>query len=73
MAPRPVSFFPERRVAMGEVEEIVGFLLANPVLLAPLLLVAAAFLFAVLKKLLKLASILAIAGGLYLLLLRFFG
>ena len=58
---------------MSEVEGIVEFLLANPVLLAPLLLVAAVFLFAVLKKLLKLAAILAIAGGLYVLLLRFFG
>lgn len=49
------------------------FLLANPVFLAPLLLVAAVFVYAVLKKLLKLAAILAIAGGLYVLLVRYFG
>lgn len=52
---------------------ILEFRLANPVFLAPLLLVAAVFVFAVLKKLLKLALILAIAGGLYVLLVRYFG
>ncbi len=58
---------------MPEVAGVVDFLLANPVFLAPLLLVAAVFVYAVLKKLLKLAVILAIAAGLYLLLLRSFG
>jgi len=58
---------------MSEVTEVVDFLLANPVFLAPILLVAAAFVYAVLKKLLKLAAILAIAGGLYFLLVRYFG
>ncbi|HSW31187.1 MAG TPA: hypothetical protein VLH75_17000 [Longimicrobiales bacterium] len=53
--------------------EAVEFLLANPVFLAPLLLVAAVLLFAILKKLLKLAAIIAIAGTLYLLLVRYFG
>ena len=37
------------------------------------LLGAAVLLFAILKKLLKLAAIVAIAGALYLLLVRYFG
>jgi len=52
---------------------ILEFLLANQLLLAPLLLVAAFLLFAILKRLLKLAVVIAIAGGLYLLLVRYFG
>ena len=52
---------------------ILEFLLANPVFLAPLLLVAAVFVFAVLKKLLKLAAIVAIAGALYFLLMEYTG
>ncbi|MHB1193559.1 MAG: hypothetical protein ACYC6F_10980 [Longimicrobiales bacterium] len=52
---------------------ILEFLLANQLFLAPLLLVAAFLLFAILKKLLKLAVIIAIAGGLYLLLVRYLG
>lgn len=53
--------------------EIVEYLLEHPILLAPLLLVAATVVYAVLKRLLKLAAILAIAGGLYVLLVRYFG
>jgi hypothetical protein len=52
---------------------IVEYLLANPILLAPILLIVAMLVFAILKKLLKLAVILAIAAGLYLLLVRYFG
>ena len=52
---------------------ILDYLLANPILLAPVLLVAAMLVFAILKKLLKIAAILAIAGGLYLLLVRYMG
>jgi hypothetical protein len=52
---------------------VLEYLLANPVFLAPLLLVAAVFVFAALKKLLKLAAIVAIAGALYVLLVRSFG
>lgn len=44
---------------------ILEYLLANPILLVPLLLVAAALLFALLKRLLKLAAVAAIAGALY--------
>lgn len=52
---------------------ILKFLLANPLFLAPLLIIAAVLVFAVLKKLLKLAAILAIAGALYVLLMNYMG
>jgi hypothetical protein len=52
---------------------VVEYLLANPILLAPILLVAATVVFAVLKRLVKLAMILAIAGVLYVLLLEYVG
>lgn len=52
---------------------IVEYLLANPIYLAPILLMVAMMVFAVLKKLLKLAVILAIAAGLYLLLVEYLG
>ncbi len=52
---------------------IVEYLLANPIYLAPILLMVAVMVFAVLKKLLKLAVILAIAAGLYLLLVEYLG
>jgi len=53
--------------------EIVEYLLANPLYLAPLLLVAATVIFALLKRLLKVAAIVAIAGVLYVLLVEYFG
>ncbi len=52
---------------------IVEYLLANPLYLAPILLMAAMLVFAVLKKLLKMAVIVAIAAGLYLLLVEYLG
>jgi hypothetical protein len=52
---------------------IVEYLLANPIFLAPILLLGAMLVFAILKKLVKVAVILAIAGALYLLLLEYFG
>ena len=52
---------------------IVEYLLANPIFLAPILLLAAMLAYAILKKLVKVAVILAIAGALYLLLLEYFG
>lgn len=58
---------------MNEVNDLVDFLLASPLLLVPILLVAAMMVFAVLKRLLKLAAIFAIAGVLYVLLLEYFG
>ena len=53
--------------------DIVDYLLANPVFLAPLLLIAAMMVFALLKRLLKMAAIVAIAGVLYVLLVEYFG
>ncbi|MDX1495412.1 MAG: hypothetical protein R3253_15195 [Longimicrobiales bacterium] len=58
---------------MEQVNELVGFLLANPLLLVPILFAAAMMVFALLKKLLKLAAIVAIAGALYILLVEYFG
>ena len=52
---------------------IFEFLLANPLFLIPMLLLAAMLLYALLKKLLKLAAIVAIAGALYVVLVEYFG
>jgi hypothetical protein len=52
---------------------IVEYLLANPLFLIPLLLLAAMMLYALLKKLLKLAAIVVIAGVLYMVLVEYFG
>jgi hypothetical protein len=57
----------------GPLQDIVDFLLATPLVLFPLLIVAAMIVFALLKKLLKLAAILAIAGVLYALMLEYLG
>ena len=51
-------------------EGIIEFLLANPLFLIPLLLLAAVMLYALLKKLLKMAAIVAIAGALYVILVE---
>jgi hypothetical protein len=53
--------------------DVVEYLLANPVLLAPILFLGAILVFAVLKRLLKLAMLLVIAGALYMLLLEYVG
>lgn len=53
--------------------DLVEYLLANPIFLAPLLLIAAMFVFALLRKVLKMAAIVAIAGVLYVLLVEYFG
>ncbi|MCH2470369.1 MAG: hypothetical protein MK486_10180 [Gemmatimonadetes bacterium] len=52
---------------------IVEFLLANPLFLIPLLLLVAVMLYALLKKLLKMAAIVVIAGALYVVLVEYFG
>ena len=52
---------------------IVEYLLANPLFLIPILLLAAMMIYAVLKKLLKMAAIVAIAGALYVVLVQAFG
>jgi xanthine/uracil/vitamin C permease (AzgA family) len=53
--------------------EILEFLAARPVILVPVLLLAAMFVFAVLKRLLKVAAIVAIAGVLYVVLAEYLG
>ena len=56
-----------------EVVGIIQYLLENPIFLAPILLIVAMMVFAVIKRLLKMAAIVAIAGGLYVLLVQYFG
>jgi hypothetical protein len=53
--------------------DLVEYLLANPIFLAPLLLIAAMLVFALLRRLLKMAAIVAIAGVIYVLLVEYFG
>jgi hypothetical protein len=52
---------------------LVEYLMANPIFLAPILLMAAVVVFAILRKLLKMAAIVVIAGALYLLMVEYFG
>ena len=54
----------------NEVQSVLQYLLSNPVLLVPILGVAAMVIYGILKKLIKMA---AIAGGLYVLILRYLG
>jgi hypothetical protein len=58
---------------MDGVEGIVDYLLANPLFLAPILLLVAMMVYALLKRLLKLAAIVVIAGALYLALVEYLG
>ncbi|MDX1645607.1 MAG: hypothetical protein R3304_00580 [Longimicrobiales bacterium] len=58
---------------MSQLDRAVEFLLASPLLLVPVLLIAATLVYSILKRLLKLAVITAIAGALYFLLLEYFG
>jgi hypothetical protein len=58
---------------MEEVTGVVRYLLANPLYLIPILLLAAVLIYAILKKLLKVAVIVAIAGALYVALVEYFG
>jgi hypothetical protein len=59
-----------RREAMTGVVE---YLLANPIFLLPLLLLAASLAYAILKKLLKMVAIVVIAGALYVVLVEYIG
>ena len=52
---------------------VVEYILANPIFLAPLLLLVSVGVYALLKKLLKMAVIILIAGALYLLLMNYMG
>ena len=54
-------------------DDILEFLLANPIVLVPALLMSAVALYAILKRLLKMAAIVAIAGVLYVLLMEYVG
>lgn len=58
---------------MEGVDGIVDYLLANPIFLIPILLLAAMMVYALLKKLLKVAAIVVIAGALYVALVEYFG
>ena len=58
---------------MTYVNSILEFLLANPLFLVPILVLVAMVVYAVLKKLLKLAAIIAIAGVMYVLLMEYLG
>ena len=58
---------------MEEVTGVVEYLLANPLFLLPLLLIVAMMVYAILKKLLKMAVIVAIAGAMYVVLVEYFG
>ena len=57
----------------NEVQSVLQYLLSNPVLLVPILGVAAMVIYGILKKLIKMAAIAAIAGGLYVLILLYLG
>ncbi len=50
---------------------LLDYLLANPILLIPLLLLVATLVFAILKKLLKVAAIVLIAGAMYTFLMEY--
>jgi hypothetical protein len=52
---------------------IIEYLLANPLFLIPILLLVAMMVWAILKKLLKMAAIVVIAGVLYVALVEYFG
>lgn len=57
----------------NEVQSVLEFLLSNPVYLVPVLAVAAMLMYSLLKKLIKLAAVVAIAGGMYVMMLRYLG
>ena len=58
---------------MQQLIGIVEYLLASPILLIPILLMGAVVVFALLKRLLKIAAIIVIAGALYVALVEYFG
>jgi hypothetical protein len=57
----------------GEVRmnDVVEYLVANPILLIPILLIVAMVVYAIIKRLLKVAAIVVIAGALYVLLVEY--
>lgn len=58
---------------MEQVTGLAEYLLANPIFLIPILAMVAMMLYALLKKLLKMAAIVAIAGALYVVMVEYFG
>ena len=58
---------------MEQAQSAADFLMANPVFLVPLLILVAIVVYAVLKRLFKVAAILAIAAAMYFLILEYFG
>ena len=58
---------------MEQVAGLAEYLLANPIFLIPILAMVAMMLYALLKKLLKMAAIVAIAGALYVVMVEYFG
>lgn len=58
---------------MEYVSSVAEYLLANPIFLIPILAMIAMMLYALLKKLLKMAAVVAIAGALYLVMVEYFG
>ncbi len=58
---------------MEEANGVVQYLLAHPLYLMPILLMVALVVYAILKKLLKIAAIVAIAGAMYIVLVEYFG
>lgn len=68
-----VHTIPQEATLEDEVVGIIQYLLENPLFLAPILLIVAMMVFALLKRLVKMATIVAIAGGLYMLLVQYFG
>ena len=51
--------------------EVVAYLVANPILLIPILLLVAMVVYAIIKRLLKVAAIVVIAGALYVFLVEY--
>ncbi len=58
---------------MEAVTGVLDYLLANPIYLVPILSLIAMLLYALLKRLIKLAVIAGIAGVLYIGLVEYFG
>jgi hypothetical protein len=58
---------------MEGITGLVEYLLANPMYLIPILLMVAVMVYAILKKLLKIAVIVVIAGAMYVALVEYFG
>ena len=58
---------------MEGIAGLVQYLLANPMYLIPILILVALMVYAILKKLIKIAVIVAIAGAMYVVLVEYFG